>query len=95
MIFAELDYACSYEEAHDGLPALMSRHFIRVESGFQGDSYVWVHDGGARVAIDTFTSMKHPVKSASPGVHVQRVMDVLGRHYVLHLREPPEPEGHE
>lgn len=95
MIFAELEYDCSYDDAHDDLVAILRKHFVEVESGHQGDSYVWVHDGGTRVAIDTFSSMKHQVKSASPGAHVQRVLDVLGPHYRLCLMEPPAPEGHE
>jgi len=95
MIFAELDYECSYDEAHEKLEAILRGHFPAVESGHQGDSWFWVHEGALKVEIDTFTSMRHQVKSAEPGPHVQAVLDVLGRHYGVLEKIPPEPEGHE
>ena len=95
VIFAELDYDCSYDEAHDQLSSVLRRSFSMVEDGHQGDSWIWVHDGSVKVAIDTFSSMKHQVKSELPGEHVQRVLDALGRHYRLLIKNPPEPEGHE
>jgi hypothetical protein len=46
MIFAELEYDQSYYDVHEPLVALLGRHFSNIESGLQGDSYVWVlHDG--------------------------------------------------
>lgn len=95
MIFAELNYECSYDEAHDGLKSLLHRHFSSVESGHQGDSWFWVHFDEGKVAIDTFSSMKHQVKAENRGPHVQRVLDLLEQHYPLSICEPPEPEGHE
>lgn len=35
------------------------RHFSSVESGLQGDSWIWILDGDEKVSIDSFTSMKH------------------------------------
>lgn len=95
MIFAELEYECSYDEAHEGLASILHANFTAVESGHQGDSWFWVHDGAAKVEIDSFSAMKHQVKSKVAGPHVQRVLDVLGRHYRVRMKEPPEPEGHE
>lgn len=74
---------------------LLRRHFSRVESGQQADSWFWILDGGEKVAVDTFTSMKHQVKSASPGAHVDAVLDVLRGSYALQPCDPPELEGHE
>ena len=95
MIFAELQYAQHYSDLHDELLALVLRHFSRVESGHQGDSWIWVLDDGEKVAIDTFTSMRHQVKSASPGPHVQNVIEALRLKYRLVVYDPPELEGHE
>lgn len=95
MIFAELNYDCSYEEAHDGLEAVLRRNFSAVESGHQGDSWFWVRFGDGKVAIDTFTSMRHQVKAEARGPHVQLVLDLLAQHFPLLIYEPPEPEGHE
>jgi hypothetical protein len=95
MIFAEMEYPEHYSELHVELAGFIARNFSNVESGLQGDSWVWILDGEMRVEIDTFTSMKHQIKSSKAGPHVQRVTDLLQRRYKLKLYEPPEFEAHE
>lgn len=95
MIFAELQYEGHYSGQHDALVALLGRSFRHIESGHQCDSWIWVLDGGEKVAIDSFSSMQHQVKSDRPGAHVQRVIAVLQEVYPLRLVEPPEWEAHE
>jgi hypothetical protein len=68
---------------------------LLVESGIQGDSWIWILDGGEKVQIDTFTSMKHQVKSAKPGPHLQNVIEALRGTYQMKVYESPMPEGHE
>ena len=74
---------------------LLKQRFSNVESCLQGDSYIWVLDGAERVAIDTFTSMKHQIKSPKSGEHVQKVIAVLKEKYKLNVYGKPELEGHE
>lgn len=38
MIFAELDYQGEYGQVHDQLVSLLSKKFVHIESGHQGDS---------------------------------------------------------
>lgn len=95
MIFAELAYDGTYDDAHDALVALLSARFADVTHGQQGDSWIHVRDGEALVAVDTFTTMRHQVKSAAAGPLVAQVLAALATRYALSLREPPEPEGHE
>lgn len=95
MIFAELEYEQDYSALHDELVAFLNRSFSNVQSGLQGDSWIWILDGGEKVAIDTFSSMKHQVKSATNGPHVQKVIDALKSRYKLRILDIPEPEGHE
>lgn len=95
MIFAEMEYPGSYEQIHGELVAFLSKHFFRVESGLQCDSWVWILDGAEKVAIDTFTSMKHQVKSPKPGPHVQAVIEALLTNYTLKVCDEPELEAHE
>ena len=52
-------------------------------------------DGEVKVAIDTFSSMKHQVKSEKPGRHVQKVIEALQLKYKVKVYERPELEGHE
>lgn len=95
MIFAELQYEGHYDGLHAQLLAFLASHFEQLESGHQSDSYIWILDGGEKVAVDTFTSMKHQVKSAAPGKHVQDVIRALQLRYPLDLYDPPLPEAHE
>lgn len=95
MIFAELQYEQSYPEVHGALVALLDRHFSNVRSGLQGDSWAWVLEDGQKVAVDTFTSMRHQVKSAVASSLVSQVLAVLARQYQLKILDPPELEAHE
>ena len=95
MIFADMQYDKDYWNFHDELKVYLSTHFSDVECGLQGDSWFWIHDGDTRVAIDTFSSLKHQVKSDRPGPHVDRVMQMLGLKYKLSNYPSPVLEGHE
>lgn len=95
MIFAELAYPGSYGDVHDELLALIRSRFSEVQSGHQGDSWIWILDGGEKVALDTFSSMKHQVRSSKPGPHVDAVISALRERYVVRVYAEPELEGHE
>ncbi len=95
MIFAELQYPQHYSDAHDEMLAFIRTRFSQVQAGHQGDSWIWILDDGQKVAIDTFTSMTHQVKSDKPGLHVQQVLDALQSKYKLKVFDVPELEGHE
>lgn len=95
MIFAEMEYQHHYSDFHAELLAFVEQRFSQVQSGHQGDSWIWILDGGEKVAIDTFSSMKHQVKSAKAGPHVQRVIETLLLKYEVVVYEAPEWEGHE
>jgi hypothetical protein len=89
-IFAELKYPDRYEDFHDELVAFVRTRFANVESGIQGDSWIWIMDGGEMVALDTFSSMKHQVKSPKPGPHVEQVIDALREEFELTIFDEPE-----
>lgn len=95
MIFADLLYSHKYSDIHSELVCFVNSRFSEVKSGLQGDSWIWIFDGGEKVAIDTFSSMTHQVKSSKPGAHVQQVLDTLQIKYKLKVYEEPEFEGFE
>ncbi|MDC7827249.1 hypothetical protein PQS90_18995 [Pseudomonas sp. BLCC-B13] len=94
MIFAEIEHPEEYWEFHEELKQHLSQHFENVEHGLQADSWFWVFIEKNKVAIDTFSSMKHQVKSAGPGSHVQYVISVLQEKYKVNVYLTPELEGH-
>lgn len=96
MLFAELDYPEHYADCHDALVALLTAHFDRVESGLQGDSWIWVFEGNEKVELDTFSAMNHQLKSPQrDGQLVPKVLKVLQSQYRIQLIDPPELEAHE
>jgi hypothetical protein len=95
MIFAELVYQNHYSDLHAELLAFVGAHFSIVQAGLQSDSWIWILDGEEKVAIDTFTSRKHQVKSLSSGTHVRHLIDTLRMRYKLKVLEVPQLEGHE
>lgn len=71
-------------------------HFGKVESGLQGDSWIWIFEDEEKVAIDTFSAMKHQVKADTlHSVLVDKVITVLKTKYSVCVYDDPELEGHE
>ncbi|GHU29037.1 hypothetical protein AGMMS50256_12930 [Betaproteobacteria bacterium] len=90
-----MEYHEDYPNFHPELLAFVSKYFSDVEVGLQWDSYIWIKDGEEKVAIDTFTSMKHQIKSPKAGPHVQKVIATLRIKYKVKMYDEPELEGHE
>lgn len=95
MVFAALDYPERYEDKHAELVAFVKSRFPTVNSGFQCDSWIWIYLGDEKVAIDTFSSTKHWIKSSRPGPHVDKVIQALRATYSVRVYPAPESEPHE
>jgi hypothetical protein len=92
MVFAQVQYAGGYADVHVEMVALMESQFSDIQSGLQSDSWIWIMDGNDRIAIDTFSSMKHQVKSYSSGSHVEQVIDALRVKYDVQVFDEPLEE---
>ena len=96
MIFAEMEYPEHYSEFHEELVEYINSKYTKVESGLQGDSWIWISDEKCKVAIDTFSSMKHQIKCDTLDCPlVQSVINTLSDRYNLNIFTSPEPEPHE
>lgn len=95
MVFAKLNYSNRFEEIHKSLAILLEEHFDRVESGLQGDSWIWVWAANRKVAVDTFSAMTYEVESDKPGRHVEEVIEVLNKKFSVEVYAEPELEAHE
>ena len=96
MIFADMQYQNDYSDFHAELVEFIKSNFSKVESGLQGDSWIWIFDGNDKVAIDTFSSMKHQVKcESSSSPLINKLLKILSTKYKLHVYEKPELEPHE
>lgn len=96
MIFANLVYTEHYDDMHQELVEFIEQHFPNVESGHQGDSWIWVLAEGDKVQIDTFSAMYHQVKSPYHNSKlVHEVIKTLQAKYKLIVYSEPELEAHE
>ena len=96
MIFAEIKTDESYYDIYPKLLKLVQQTFSNVESGVQGDAWIWIYEGEEKVALDTFTSMRFQIKSDNiNGLLVQKVISKLNEHYELYIYDEPELEGYE
>lgn len=96
MIFAEMQYEKDYSAMHFELVEYLQSNFPSIQHGLQGDSWIWVLDGDEKVAIDSFSSMNHQIKSETPGSElVERVIATLSERYKLARYDSPELEPHE
>ena len=95
MIFAEMNYPGAYEDFHEVLSTFLAENFSNVMSGLQSDSWFWILDGEEKVAIDTFSSMTHEIKSEKAGPHVQKVIEILRSKYNVNVYEKAMLEPHE
>ena len=95
MIFAKLLYSEHYNSLHEVLHDELKQRFSKVEEGIQCDSWIWIWFGDRKVAVDTFTSMTHEVKSEMAGAHVTEVIEFLKKNYSLEVYDEPELEPHE
>jgi len=95
MIFAKLNYEGGYEDWHDDLAEYLSSEFPDVKNGFQCDSWIWIFIGNNKVAVDSFTSHKHWIKSDNSGNHVETVIKTLMLNYQIIILDELENEPHE
>jgi hypothetical protein len=95
MIFAELLYDTHYNDTHDEIEALLRCHFPDIECGFQCDSHFTIRAADTEVRVDTFSCMRHEVKSRERSDLVEQVIGVLETRYRLTIFDPPKFEGDE
>lgn len=96
MIFGEIVHEEHYYDVFPGLLELIESAFENVESGVQGDAWIWIIENTEKVALDTFTSMSFQLKSVkNGGLLIEKVISVLEDKYKVYLYEEPEIEGHE
>ena len=74
MIFADMEYQSDYSDFHSELVTFIEHNFSNIKSGLQCDSWIWIFEDDDKVAIDTFSSMKHQVKCESPNTKLVKLL---------------------
>ena len=87
-IFAELN-----RDKFDEILQTLKSHFENVESGRQGDDWIWIHLGDDKIEIDSFFSMNLEVKGMYKYLPVvQQILQELDADWVLEIFDPPKPD---
>jgi len=96
MIYGEIISDESYYDLFSSLLKYVEDLYPSVESGIQGDAYIWIKSEEEKVYLDTFTSMRFQIKSNKVGgTLLEDVISKLELSYKVYLYQVPEREGHE
>lgn len=96
MIYGEIKIDESYYNFYHELLTYIKNNYKNVESGLQGDAYIWIKNNNEKVTLDTFTSMRFEIKSnVKNGTLVQEVINTLKKYYPVSIYPEPELEAHD
>ena len=87
--FAVIEHNQNYYDFYNELLPYIKKHFSCVESGVQGDAWIWIKENEQKVAIDTFSAMQFEIKADSKNALLQTVINILQEKYPVHLYDPP------
>lgn len=88
VIFAELERD-NFEE----ILARLMQYYPGIQSGRQGDDWIWVHFDDEKVEIDSFTSMQLEVKAKRRQTAVVRkLLSLMEPGWVLQVFDPPRED---
>lgn len=91
MIFGEIVHEEHYEDVFPALLGVISATFAHVDSGVQGDAWIWIFENDEKVSLDTFSSMQFQLKAKQEGgILLGKVISVLERKYKLCIYTTPE-----
>ncbi len=85
-IFAELN-----RERFDEILQTLMEHFKDIQSGRQGDDWIWIHAGDDKLEIDSFFSMQLEVKGKYKQLEAaKQILQDLDEHCILQIFDPPK-----
>lgn len=88
VIFAELE-----RDKFEEILARLMQHYPDIQSGRQGDDWIWVHFDDDKVEIDSFTSMQLEVKAKRRHTAVvQKLVNFMEPRWVLQVFDPPKED---
>lgn len=87
VIFAELD-----RDKFDEVLQTLMKHFEHIESGRQGDDWIWIHlTDEDKIEIDSFFSMQLEVKAKyKHHPFVIQILHEMKKDWILQVFDPPK-----
>ena len=88
VIFAELN-----RDHFDEILQTLTEHFENIQSGRQGDDWIWVHLGDDKIEIDSFYSMELEVKGKYRYIEIaEQIIQRMKDNWILHVFDPPKKD---
>jgi hypothetical protein len=87
--YGVVDHREHYADVYSSLLDLITAKFAHVESGMQGDAWIWVFRDGQKVEIDTFYAMQFEINADEDGELLRDVVRTLQPKYPIRLYDPP------
>lgn len=86
VIFAELN-----RNHFDEILQSLTEHFEHIQSGRQGDDWIWIHLGNEKIEIDSFYSMELEVKGRfAYHTVVMQIIQKMKDNWILQVFDPPK-----
>jgi hypothetical protein len=86
MIIGEILHEEPYDDVFYDLLKPIENNFQNVESGIQGDAYIWIFENGEKVSLDTFTSLRFQLKSQqSRGFLTEQVLSIIKTQFKFYI----------
>lgn len=86
VIFAELN-----RDHFDEILQTLTSHFENIQSGRQGDDWIWIHLSGDKIEIDSFYSMDLEVKGKRKHYPVaMQIIQSMDTNWILQVFDPPK-----
>ena len=87
--FAVIDHDQSYYEFYHELLSYIQENFVNVQSGLQGDAWIWVVQDRMKVSLDTFYSMQFEIQSDSKNELVEDIITYIQKRYTVRILDTP------
>lgn len=86
VIFAKLN-----RDHFDEIMHSLTEQFKNIQSGRQGDDWIWIHLGEDRIEIDSFYSMELEVKGKYKYISVaKQIIQYMDGKWILQVFDPPK-----
>jgi len=85
VIFAEL-----HRDYFDEILQSLTEQFKHIQSGRQGDDWIWIHLGDDKIEIDSFYSMEVEVKGKRKHyTTIKQVIQRMDDSWIIQVFDPP------
>jgi len=86
VIFAEIS-----RDHFDEILQTLTEHFDHIQSGRQGDDWIWIHLGYDRIEIDSFYSMELELKGRYKFFGTaKQILEQMNDEWIFQVFDPPK-----